>query len=880
MLLRAQQWLLPIIVVITTPILFTKELWYEIWSGSLPQAWDGSGHHALAQYYSQTLFPSTFGWAHAFFGGIPFPNFYPPLFYWLVALLDRTHLLSFPTVFKIVLIVPVVLLPAAVWTLAWKVSNKNQLVAIAAALAILPLLIDYRFFNSTGLMGLNYASTFLLGMYSQTLGFILLIAWYVLFSSKCIYQPWRFALSSILLALALLANFFGAITAALLVLSTIVYDSLKLVRKDDIVTHRQTQKTLAAHAFSSVIAGCLTLFWSMPLIASYDYFVTRPHSIAFDKLVPAVMWVWYTLALAGIIVWLRRPTRSMWPYLTTCLALASGVFFAAAFSPRWFPLHPPRLITTLNFLLAVPVGMATAAALRQLSKKFFKRPLQKQPRRNSRALSRRELSMGDGMQSRSFGIIVGSLILLIGIVVSINWITPSDYSLAFYQTGNNERINPVLRFAERHRAGRYLVEVPPFSDVESSLDARAINSYLGAQGNEAVSLFFREAAPNVLFFNPLVNALSTQPDAFGISSVLVDDRDFAEQPLSHHLERARFVGVRYLVMTTPVMKNRLANETIVEARHHLGAWSVFDIGGGGDHQEEQVTPARPLAYRPALVIGDFSFKMRRREEYDFVRFAEEQFNGNWFDVLLARSLEPQIDRLSSLEDFGAVIVDTYKYDDEVRAFELLRDYAQRRKLILLTSDSPLFHRIRSSISQFPQAHIIDRPLGAASGEWLEANRPTFNYGTSAVRRVWREIQQTLDQSKVAVDSEGEIPVKSEKMPLAITIIPGSSTGPSERVPVLISTTYHPNWQRTDGEAIYPATPFFMLTFVREPVQLVFARRPLDWAGFVASAVTLFLLCGYMLWCYGPRTARFASHKVFPKTGRADPLATDHARRSV
>lgn len=874
--------LLSLLVVSITPLFLTKALWGEVVAGQRPQAWDGTGHYALAQIYVQFGFPSTFGWTHAFFGGLPFPNFYPPLFYWLIALLDYTHLFSLPTAFKIVLVIPVSLVPAAIWMMAWKVTGKNWRAATAAALVILPLLVDQRFFNSTGLMGLNYPSTFLLGMYSQPLGFVLLIAWYVLYSSRRIFRLWGFALSSILLALALLANFFGATTAALLVVTTVAHDALKLIREDDAITRRQLWRTLAARAFSPIVAGCLASFWVAPLAASYDYFVTRPHSIPLNMLVPAVMWGWYGLAAAGVVIWLRRPTPQMWPYLATCLTLAGGVFFAAAFSPRWFPLHPPRLITTLNFLLAVPAGIAASAVLQQIFQRVWRRPSPQRQHSTSRIRSqRKQITNAGSLQSRPFGMIAVTILGSIGILIAVSWITPSDYSLAFYPDGHNERIDPVLRFAEHHRDGRYLVEVPPFSDVESALDARAINSYLGAQGNEAVSLFFREAAPNVLFFNPLVNALSTQPDAFGISSVLTADRDFAQQPLARHIERARFAGIRYLVMTTPTMKNRLDSEIAVEARHDLGPWSVFDIGKGA-YQEGQLTGARTLAYQPALVIGDFSFKLRRREEYDFVRFAEEQFGDNWFDVLLARSPESRIDRLTSLDNFGAVVVDTYAYDDEARAFELLRDYAQRRKLVLLASDSSLFRRISDQIAQFPNAQIIDRPLGRARGEWIEADRPAFNYGTSAVRRAWREIQQALDQSKVEIPPAGVMSVKSEKTPLTISLAPNSTTAaPSEPVPVLVPTSYHPNWQRTDGETIYPATPFFMLTFIREPTQLIFARRPLDWAGLVASAVTLFLLIAYLLWCYGPSAARFVSHKTFAKAGSAPPPAvTSHARRSV
>ena len=66
-----------------------------------------------------------------------------------------------------------------------------------------------------------------------------------------------------------------------------------------------------------------------------------------------------------------------------------------------------------------------------------------------------------------------------------------------------------------------------------------------------------------------------------------------------------------------------------------------------------------LDYRPALVVSDFSVKGRRRGDFDFVRLAEEQFGDGWFDVLLARSAETKVDRLSDLGGFGALVLDRY-----------------------------------------------------------------------------------------------------------------------------------------------------------------------------------------------------------------------------
>ncbi len=201
---------LPIAIITILPLTRNSDLWSNVWKGARPRAWDGTGHFALAQIYNQSIFPDTLGWTQAYFAGMPFPNFYPPLFYWGVALLSHTHLIPFATAFKLVLIIPVLLLPAAIWVLAYTLSERDRIVANVAAIAILPMLIDYHLLHP---VGLNHQGTFLIGLYSQPLGFVLLIAWYVVYTRPH-HHLWRFTLAAILLTLTVLANFFTAITAA------------------------------------------------------------------------------------------------------------------------------------------------------------------------------------------------------------------------------------------------------------------------------------------------------------------------------------------------------------------------------------------------------------------------------------------------------------------------------------------------------------------------------------------------------------------------------------------------------------------------------------------------------------------------------------------
>jgi hypothetical protein len=244
-------------------------------------------------------------------------------------------------------------------------------------------------------------------------------------------------------------------------------------------------------------------------------------------------------------------------------------------------------------------------------------------------------------------------------------------------------------------------------------DSLALNAYLGAQGNQTISIVYREASPNSSFFNAELNAFSAYRENFGISSALLADLDFINQPFAQHIKRLQFIGVRYLITGTPETKRELSGESEIVARHDIGDWTIFEI-------RPIAPPVRTLQYRPALVVSDFTVKMRRRNQYDFIRLAEEQFNDAWFDVVLVRSPERKIDLLPQLEQFGALLLDTYDYQDEATALTHLKNFAQNHTLILLSSDAPLFSRIRAEI---PSAVVIERQREDA-GDWITEIDPS------------------------------------------------------------------------------------------------------------------------------------------------------------
>ena len=630
----------------------THEMLLHVFALGPPRAWDGSGHYGIAQIYDRTIFPDTFGWTNAYMGGMPFPNFYPPLFFWSVSLLHHTKLFPFDGAFKFLVLTPTLLLPAAMWLLAWTVSNRNRSVAFWAGFLSLIPLIDPRFGgNFTWASGMDYFSTLSIGMYTQPLGFILFILWYVVYL-RAHFRLWRFALASVLLALAVLANYLNGVTSALFIAATLIVDALRYRRaaSTNLRQRDRARSALTMHTISPFLSAGLALFWLVPMASSYRYLVTRPFTMVVFS---PYMIFWYVLAAVGFFCWRRRPTYALGMWASVCVVLAIMLVFASAVSPRWYPLQANRFSPSLNFLLAIPVAYVVDTGIRKLRSLLSALPLPLRLRRPRPYLPATALL----------------LLILGGFASSKLWeikvLVQLQRGLAFYPTvreatsradtnvvkenarardssmvqntlpsalgrrellGLYERehkndeivlataaveLEDVLGFAREHRDGRYLVEIPDqFGPNQGAFDSRALNSYLGAQGNETLTVVFREASANSLFMYPQVNALSSNPDNFGFSSVLADDMDFTEQPLAKHLERVRFLGGRYLVINSPKMRLRLAQEPSVALRQDFGVWSVFELTG------ETPPPVRPLPYRPALLVSDFTLKGRRNDEYD------------------------------------------------------------------------------------------------------------------------------------------------------------------------------------------------------------------------------------------------------------------------
>jgi len=791
----------------------------EIIFGDSAKAWDGSAHWAIGKIYSSDIFPNTSGWTFKAFGGMPFPNFYPPSFFWLIAFIDQKLALPFDVSIRIWIAGPTLLIPHVIWRLTSHLSDNGNLTRIFGSIACLFLLIDQRFSFALP-AGLDYFSTFQIGLYSQPLGFVFLVLWMVALQG-CHKSFVRFALTTILLSATVLTNVFAGTVAALFGIVSIGCSAFRYSRFGNDTAEAQKPKILLCQVVSAILAIGLVAFWVLPMLNQYDYFVTRPYTVELVQLITPAWIVWFLLAMAGSYVWLQSPTRMTAPYLLTCAILAFVVVFASTVAPGWMPLQSPRYLTFLNFFLIVPVAYSLSFLFKYAAR------LLGEIGRGTNTFAIRDIPYTTG--------ITVFVIVVLAISTGVRW----GYGFAFYVENEAKELERILEFAKNHTDGRYLVEVinpqVNFDFASAAFEARAINAYLVSNGNETISAVYHEASPHSLFSLPVTNSFSDYNDSFGISSILSDDESFYRQSSEDHIARAKLLGTKYLVIRTPERKKEFERTRGLTLQKKIGFWSIFSIDG------PPRVATKLLEHKPALVFSDFTLKARHRNDSSYIRWVEEQFNDGWFDVQLARSEESRIDAHSQedLGNFGAIILEEYEYSDLNIALNRLIRFSETGMVIAIKDNSELFELIEAKRTSFKNLVVIENLGSKESGPILDSNDPRFDYSNTEIRRTWRKMREVLDRNKIPVTNSAKTQLKKAKNRMEISL--DSENSSQKPVPVVVANTFHPNWSRTDGQKIYTTTPFNQLTFADQSFEIRFERRPIEVAAVWVSFGTLLLL---------------------------------------
>jgi hypothetical protein len=741
-------------------------------------SWDGSGHFAILQVYDREIFPDVFGWTRNYFGGMGFPNSYPPLWFWSISALHHTGL-PLELTAKILILLSMASIPLTVGMLA-RVTTRSQSAAyIAVLLCSFPLLDRRMMPQISG--GLTFYGTFTEGIYTEPLGFV----FFVLFLIS-VLRPVRSRLaasasSGLLLSLVLLSNFFACVSC----LPFLASDGLLSASRE-----RHSARLMKWFAALLLAAG-LTAFWTFPVLRNYQYFVTSPVHPPLSEVVPVSMWIWFEVGVICSIWCFRVSGRPMRVFLIGILLLASVAACAGIPMTRSLPLQLPRFVAILALLITIPIAQAVSS----LTVAFVDTVLP-------------PALIGLGKRS----LVVMSLIFV------CLFLTPARLDTSLYTSERaSQELETVLTFGQLHPDGRYLI-VMPHAHKDRYL-ARAISSYLGAQGNEIASTVFREASPSALFFLPLQNTFSGTPVSFGISSNLAQDDDFLNEPWPMKLKQARELGVRYIVSPD-------SSAPLDLPAYPLDRWTVYEIGLPPPSTEA-------LLYLPALFVGNASFKDRKGANLEFVGLTEEQFRSADYTVRLALGTSGIFDKQPDLSRFGAMILKGCAFGGERQVFDLVRSFVRDRLIVVLDDGSTACKRLSSS---FPGLlKVIPMPVAGQSS--IGTNRVQ----NSRLTPIWNQLNDLLKENRVPAVGAAS----GDRDP----------SGSRGDIPYLIRETYSPDWHTQDGAPIYLCGPTSMITFSGGSPSLTFQRRRFEQMGPWLSALTALALMTMTLRSYRSRPQR-------------------------
>ncbi len=294
------------------------------WRAPQIGSFDGMSHLVVGEYYAGHIFPRTWGWAPYWFAGMPFPTFYPPLFYFSTALLYHILPFSYPAVAKSVLCLLLVALPGLSGSITW-FHTRSFYAALATGCLTVAVLSDPH-----NTFGIAIAATLTRGLFTQLPGYVCLLLWCHLFLlAPCSRRSGYF--SMFFLFLVLLSNVHVVPIVAALFLVVLFLDLVQAWRHRDLTPFLNS---LGRHTVLGFIPLLAASFWYVPLMASSDYLVTMalpPMSaghIATVWMVPGV------LTAVATALSMARGARSIQAVALVCPLLA---VISTLDSARFFP---------------------------------------------------------------------------------------------------------------------------------------------------------------------------------------------------------------------------------------------------------------------------------------------------------------------------------------------------------------------------------------------------------------------------------------------------------------------------------------------------------------------------------------------------------------
>jgi hypothetical protein len=771
-------------------IFLNLDLFKALAFNTVMPGWDGQAHLAIGKIYAEHIFPSTWGWINEWYLGMPFPQFYPPLFYFLIALLSKIlFFIKYELVFRLFVFLSLILTPVLISFLGYKVSNNKTTAFLSGFISIIFLSYCGPDLN----IGVGVGGTINTGLFANSLGFNFFVLWLINFYRES-WSRVNLFFGVLFLACVFLTNVHLIVPALIFFIVKFIFDIFPILKKYEFVSIIRI--TFCKYFIYGITALGISAFWVIPMLTRYDYFSTMPLNMNINVVVYYFV-IFSYLPFFFIITLINRRNLGI-QYLTVAISsLAILVSLNAYFQFHLpLPLHVIRWMSPVIYLSAIPISDLFVFLLEKCVTKKKK--------------------------------------IILFMSASIFIFISSSYSLFSYKNMNGiynlaqeDGVYDVINFLKKREIynsnNMTLIEA---NTTDFKPKSFVIDSLLGQNGVSTIFSNLRESSMSGLYLTPLRNLLSEVPESWGIQSFLTFDKGFLKsKSIKEKIDLASYFGISSVVTsnttTTRMFEIGLKNNPV----YATSTLSIFDIKQDDDAVFIQGTLI--------AVFSDITLNKRNIDTFSFSRISEEWLRYFDKNIVFVRPNRDEIYNNPIFRFSKIVILDKYSYENYDLAIDTIKNFIIKGGSIYIILNNDNDYKFLSDLNKFlsPKDSLRVHSVQIHSG-----------YVSDMYNAISDNIY-SLDKKNINNTSDDiSLSINNNLLDINIKNIKYSDQFLKENIsPILIKRSYFPDWKSTSGD-VYLASPSFILYIpTKRESKLFFATNKNNILSGIMSLLSLISL---------------------------------------
>lgn len=613
--------------------------------------WDGASHQALGELYSKNIFPSVWGWASQWYLGMPFPQFYPPAFYFFVALFAHLFFwIPYDIIFRTFVLTTFFIVPGAIAWCGLRLSQDREVAFLSALLSTLFL----SYYNNEIGYGVNALSTLNTGLFANTLGFLFLVAWVRSFFNDPEMSTKRMG-SAIWLSLIFLSDVHLVFPAIILLIVRFRFDMGDAAVLQD---YTLLKKIIFNYFLYALLSLGMTSFWLLPMFVHYDYFSSVVMPITKNDWIHILILFFYlpSLVAGGLYMGVIKKQRPI-------VILSTGIiilYFVVAIGSLIFslgcslPFHFIRWFSSILYLSPIIYAYFLVHLLRHRINKWC-------------------------------GLILFSML----IIISINQINvPYEDKLpGIYFNADIECFDQLIHYMKSIPPGLVLVE----ADYNNSTPRQfAIDARLGINSVRTIFSNIRESAMSGLYLVPVRNLFSKDLESWGVTSFLSRERSFIYKiSIKKKLAIAHYFGVRYIIASSEGTLDMLKKSKSIHMLNSIGPFKIFDIGPTPPTNEIKQLKTAPIA-----LFAPLGLHHRKINDLSFSRFSEEWLKNFDPNIVYVMPKTLSLEHNPVFDFSGNAVLISYTYKNLNSALDELERFSTKGTLIIFDHKDELCNTLK------------------------------------------------------------------------------------------------------------------------------------------------------------------------------------------